>query len=630
MSSVFLSNVDDYLAPSQACVNPMFAESTNETPQQTKDDNAYSEREAVVIPRKRRVRRRPNGKNISNNAASMIPQTPVTSTPAKVSMADCLACSGCLTTAETVLVEQHSLDRLREWVMQSLENEKPRVVFTVSPASWADLLRILLGGGAVNTPMEEQESEVNHMLQRQLAWFLYQHCGACIVLDGSLPLQWSLHEAALEFCRSYRETKNSNTGTHRTSTPAPSLAISSTRFQQMDGTITTHSDATAHTTKSAHYPLVTSSCPALVCLVEKSCPAAVPHLQSTTSPMASVGAYLHQQNTQPSQRWRHVAIMPCHDKKLEASRKDFWDEGTNHPYVDLVLTTQDWWTLLQETLQTSTVQDTRRALQALPLAPISCKLDQAIHNVTHPTSTIPVSLVLPPTTTTTSSGNNDDDVVMEDVESSSSTMQSNDFFAFSSGGYADYVFRYASRALFGCVLRTVPWAPVISSERSRVKSARVARARQQRRDFFQVTLYRHLNGAYSCHSSDGAVPVLKFATAYGLQTIQRILQPFSSPANQDFPFDYVEAMACPSGCLNGGGQVRATSPGAEAPRETPTETRQRVQETQHVLQEIQTPLPVQEEGPPPQAWMHTHYHVVPPMQHTLGAAAGVAVQDTQW
>jgi hypothetical protein len=28
--------------------------------------------------------------------------------------------------------------------------------------------------------------------------------------------------------------------------------------------------------------------------------------------------------------------------------------------------------------------------------------------------------------------------------------------------------------------------------------------------------------------------------------------------------------------------------------------------------------------------LYTRYHIVPPMQHTLGVATGVAVQDTIW
>ena len=70
----------------------------------------------------------------------------------------------------------------------------------------------------------------------------------------------------------------------------------------------------------------------------------------------------------------HIGVMPCHDKKLEASRKDFFfpatkirststtihdnqnnairdEEDLLEPTVDLVITTQEWWTLISDTYQ---------------------------------------------------------------------------------------------------------------------------------------------------------------------------------------------------------------------------------------------------------------------------------------
>ena len=53
--------------------------------------------------------------------SSMI-KTSATNT-AKVSLSDCLACSGCVTSAESVLLEQHSIDKLTE----KLHNEEVSV-----------------------------------------------------------------------------------------------------------------------------------------------------------------------------------------------------------------------------------------------------------------------------------------------------------------------------------------------------------------------------------------------------------------------------------------------------------------------------------------------------------------------
>lgn len=47
--------------------------------------------------------------------------------------------------------------------------------------------------------------------------------------------------------------------------------------------------------------------------------------------------------------------------------------------------------------------------------------------------------------------------------------------------------------------------------------------------------------------------VLTFASAYGFRHIQNIIRRLKTNRCE---YDYVELMACPSGCLNGGGQVK--------------------------------------------------------------------------
>jgi iron only hydrogenase large subunit-like protein len=51
--------------------------------------------------------------------------------------------------------------------------------------------------------------------------------------------------------------------------------------------------------------------------------------------------------------------------------------------------------------------------------------------------------------------------------------------------------------------------------------------------------------------------VLSFATAYGFRNIQNITR--QAKANT-CKYDYVEVMACPAGCVNGGGQIKAEDP----------------------------------------------------------------------
>ena len=207
-----------------------------------------------------------------------------------------------------------------------------------------------------------------------------------------------------------------------------------------------------------------------------------------------------------------------------------------------------------------------------------------------------------------------------------SSIWMNRFFASGAGGYADHIFRRAALELFGVDLyrnKETLWLPVVASTESSVKQKVSARTAQRRREYYEATLVccrtTGMCRLRQCDDDDKTTNtdvVLRFAIAYGMQTVQTAI------FQERHRFDYVEAMACPNGaCLNGGGQIRVSD------REAPTETRQRVEATRQrfVAQDTDTIRNKTQMMP-----LHTRYHVVPVMQHTLGAAAGVSVQDTQW
>lgn len=49
---------------------------------------------------------------------------------------------------------------------------------------------------------------------------------------------------------------------------------------------------------------------------------------------------------------------------------------------------------------------------------------------------------------------------------------------------------------------------------------------------------------------------MRFASAYGFRNIQTLIHKIKKGI---CPYDYVEVMACPSGCINGGGQPKPTA-----------------------------------------------------------------------
>jgi iron only hydrogenase large subunit-like protein len=73
-------------------------------------------------------------------------------------------------------------------------------------------------------------------------------------------------------------------------------------------------------------PILTSACPGWICYAEKTHPYVLPHLSRLKSPQALTGTLIksvlsERYGIHPSQIW-HLAIMPCFDKKLEASRSE--------------------------------------------------------------------------------------------------------------------------------------------------------------------------------------------------------------------------------------------------------------------------------------------------------------------
>jgi iron only hydrogenase large subunit-like protein len=751
--SVFLADVDDYLSPGAACVNPLFAGGPAGAPLGARGEGeaagkrapaARKRTKAAAAARSRRrganptPRQEPASSNDEGihylasdtpaNATSeaSLSQTirlsleleredegdgPSQATQARradpspslasaepwpgqpdavklsADIADCLACSGCVTTAETVLLREHSTDKFRRLLVSgeasgAVAGEGPPLVLTLSPASAAELLRRL--SSAPEEQEEEEDPERGRSRQqldcRRLASLLCRQLKATAVVDGALPLQWSLQQAAVEFCDRYQKN---NAGT-----------------------------------------VLSSSCPAAVCLAEKAHHDAIPSLSLVMSPLACAGTYLaggeddgdRHKLLQPS-RLRHVAIMPCHDKKLEATRADV------AAVVDIVLTTSEAWQLLVESVTEGRHDDHDHVVDhesppELRLRALLRHLEPAIVDAV---ASGPGSEFRP---RHGSLLQNSWITCAKEEAGPSSELPPSPAITYTSGGYADYIFRYAAQHLFGAGVGGLVWraadaadsaaaadgAATFGSSRGaatvkqrRTTSARVAAAR---REVLEATLYRHEYRCiasresdsvaeaqpvvrYSCESQAEAVhleevamvsstPVLRFAMAHGLQTMERAMVAAGASASaapatgeRNKRYHYIEAMACPSGCLNGGGQIPGALAGATSSslsRETPTESRARVTSAlRHLALPVlgappySTPIAstgdenaavndgrngfslraalknVCSHGPASVCHPHrreevlqTSFQAVQPLEFRSGATKGMAVKDMQW
>lgn len=99
----------------------------------------------------------------------------------------------------------------------------------------------------------------------------------------------------------------------------------------------------------AKLPMFTSCCPGWVNYAEKHCPDILPHISSTRSPQAVLGAlsktYLAPKMELDPQKIRTISIMPCIAKKDEASRKQLARDGV--PDTNVVLTIREFARLLR-------------------------------------------------------------------------------------------------------------------------------------------------------------------------------------------------------------------------------------------------------------------------------------------
>lgn len=263
-------------------------------------------------------------------------------------------------------------------------------------------------------------------------------------------------------------------------------------------------------------PILSSACPGWICYAEKTHPHVLPHLSRLKSPQALTGILLktilsQRLNIRPDQIW-HVSIMPCFDKKLEASREEltdiYWRPRSTTAVVgpvrdvDCVITAREVMMLA----------DTRGiSFPALPRTPIS--------QPAFPDPTLS-SFLFP-------------------KYHRKQTPE-----AGTSGGYLHHILQTQLSLNPSSVLHT-----------TRGRNADVVE--------------------YSITSPTQEQPIFKAARYYGFRNIQNLVRKLKPQRKSRLPggrvgaragstagggagmdYAYVEVMACPGGCTNGGGQIK--------------------------------------------------------------------------
>ncbi|KAG7019383.1 Protein NAR1, partial [Cucurbita argyrosperma subsp. argyrosperma] len=227
-----------------------------------------------------------------------------------------------------------------------------------------------------------------------------------------------------------------------------------------------------------------------ICYAEKQHGSYIlPYISSVKSPQQMIGSIVKHHMCQKlgirSDDVYHVTVMPCYDKKLEAAREDF-------------------------VFQSDSIKKTREENEAHKITEVDSVL----------TSGEVLELIQMKEVDFKSLEESPLDRILTNVN------EEGHLFGVrgSSGGYAETIFRHAAKLLFGKEIEgPLEFKPIRNS------------------DFQELTL-----------EVDGKT-LLKFALCYGFRNLQNVVRKIKT-GKCDYHF--LEIMACPSGCLNGGGQIK--------------------------------------------------------------------------
>ncbi|EFE40583.1 hypothetical protein TRV_04632 [Trichophyton verrucosum HKI 0517] len=477
MSAILSADdLNDFISPGVACIKPV------ETLPKKQEENPYE----VTTEDKLEEQNPP---------------------PAQISLTDCLACSGCVTSAEAVLVSLQShaevlntLDANPEIRLDGggrIEAGDGKIfVASVSPQVRASLA----------ATYGISETNAGYMIEQFLSGpnglrAGGQHgSGFSWVVDTNIMRQAVLELSTAEVTESLNDA-------------APT---------------TSHDESDKFSLPNR--PILASSCPGWICYAEKTHPHVLPHLSRLKSPQALTGTFLKtiiskKLNISPSQVW-HLAIMPCFDKKLEASRQELTDvswrgealDTASSPVrdVDCVITSKELLML---------ASSRNISLPSLPLEPLP----------THLSTPFP------------------DQTIAKFLSTNNTLHSTQPAAAGPSGGYLHHL---------------------LTTYQSKHADSIIQSQRGRNADVVEYTLV----------SATGE-PIIKAARYYGFRNIQNLVRKLKparasrlpgsrvngsgtrarpAPVSNGKPgapippteFAYVEVMACPGGCTNGGGQIR--------------------------------------------------------------------------
>ncbi|KAL4892151.1 cytosolic Fe-S cluster assembly factor nar1 [Aspergillus ambiguus] len=496
MSAIIPNNqLNDFITPNVACIKPV---ETLPPKQSQESENPYE------VTTEDKVQ----------------PENPPT---AQISLTDCLACAGCVTSAETVLISLQShaevlntLDAHPE--LRLIQNEQG--TFLDPSSIQDDEGRIFVA--SVSPQVRASLAATYGIPEKEAASMIHQ------LFSGPDGLR-----AGGKNCSGFTWVVDTNV------TRDAVLALTA---DEVSRTVTSTANATDSSLPKK--PILSSACPGWICYVEKTRPFVLPHLSKLKSPQALAGTLLKSALSKtlgvPASRIWHLAVMPCFDKKLEASREELTDASWNPAGgqesfqsqppvrdVDCVITTREVLTLASSRGINLPSLISKPSSLSFPQFP-----DKALHNFLF----------------------------------SNRSLSTQSMTTGTSGGYLYHV---------------------LMSFQERNQGSEIVTQKGRNADMVEYVLM-----------SPQREPIIKAARYYGFKNIQNLvrnLKPTGTSGAPDarsvpsrgksvFEYAYVEVMACPGGCTNGGGQVQIddarqanmssqTPPAADSNRAAPKPSR---------------------------------------------------------
>ncbi|KAL2154720.1 hypothetical protein VTH82DRAFT_3396 [Thermothelomyces myriococcoides] len=319
MSAILSADdLNDFISPGVACIKPV--ETLPAQPPSSSEQGQSLEFEVVL-----------DGQQPSTATGAS------TNAPAQISLTDCLACSGCVTSAEAVLVSLQS------------HNE---VLSMLDSAPALRITRVSDGGSSASgkfkvTGLEDPAARLFvASVSPQTRANLAAACGGGVTARQA---GWMIEQLLMGPGGLAGGGKHGNGFTWVVDTNTAREACLVLGSDEVLGRL---GDRGSSDLLPAA-PVLTSSCPGWVCYAEKTHPYVLPHLSRVKSPQALMGTLLKTTLSRllgiPPERIWHLAVMPCFDKKLEASREELTDAvwaGSGKPGkgvrdVDCVITSKE-------------------------------------------------------------------------------------------------------------------------------------------------------------------------------------------------------------------------------------------------------------------------------------------------